>query len=136
MLPLSAIFVFFLLAIVEGLFLLGRKINKLKLEFDSVNLYITKDDDERVVPLKEIVSLRLVYGKGFFDSSRMPLYRYAIGTGDADNPEEVVFTVFVKTRRNFSRFRKLVEQVNPGLRQSNFATSLDGLIRWFRRRNS
>lgn len=136
MLPITTLFFSFILAVGEGLFLIGRKLAKKKLEFDADNLYITYEGKERVVQLKDVLSLRLVYGKSLFDAARMPWYRYAIGFGDPQIPEEVVFTIFFKTRRRFSHFNQLVKQENPALQQKNWATSFDGLLGMFKRGNS
>jgi hypothetical protein len=124
------------LAVVEGLFLVGRKINHLNLEFDSGSLYINERKGKRVTPLADIVSIRMIYGQGIFDVGRSVLYRYSIGFGDPYNPEQVTFTVFVRTGRAFENFTKLVKEKNPSVEIKDWATSVDGLGRLFKRRNS
>jgi hypothetical protein len=124
------------LAIFEGLFLIGRKINPVCLEFDSDNLYINDSKGERAIPLTDIVSIRMIYGQGIFDVGRSVLYRYSIGFGDPYNPEQVSFTVFMRTGRAFSKFCNLVKEKNPAVQIKDWATSLDGIGRWFKNRNS
>lgn len=50
---------------------------------------------------------------------------------DRDN-----FHIFARNQPAFLNFRNLVKEKNPDVQQKNWATSLDGLIRWFRGRNS
>lgn len=124
------------LVLLEGLFLIGRKWKPLMLEFDADNLYITDDNGDRAIPLNEILSIRMVYGKGIFDSARTALYRYAIVCGDPNIPERVTFTVFLRARRAFSNFCDRVKEKNPSVEIKNWATSWDGLARLFRGRQS
>jgi hypothetical protein len=135
LIPIMTLAVPSFLAIGEGLFLIGRKRDHLKLEFDDDNFYINNDNGERVIPLKDIVSLQLVYSKAVFDGAKS-LYRYSISFGDPYSPEEITLTVYTKTQQAFSNFRKLVQQKNPSLQQKNWASNFDGLIGWFKRRKS
>jgi len=133
LIPITTLAFSFFLAIGEGLFLIGRKRDHLKLEFDDDNFYINNGSGEQVIPLKNIMSLRMVYGVGFLDGANS-LYRYSISFGDPYSPEEITLTIYAKTQRAFSNFRKLVKQKNPSLQQKNWATNFDGLIRWFKGR--
>jgi hypothetical protein len=134
--PIGILLFSIFLSLLEGLFLVGRKINPIRLEFDSDNLYINDRNGERAIPLTAIVSIQMIYGKRIFDSARSALYRYAIGFGDPYNPEQVKFTVFARTGRAFEQFNNLVTEKNPSVQIRNWATSLDGLGRLFKRRNS
>ena len=135
LIPIIALAFSLFLAIGEGLFLIGRKRDHLKLEFDDDNFYINNGNGEQVIPLKNIVSLRMVYSKSVFDGAKS-LYRYTISFGDPYTPEEITLTIYTKTQRTFSNFRKLVKQKNPSLQEKNWASNFDGLVGWFKGRKS
>jgi hypothetical protein len=123
--------------VLEGLFLIGRRIHPVKLEYDDDNLYITDSEGERPVALSSIVSIRLVYGRTIFDNARMSLGRYVISFGDPANPQQVGYTVFNKMARVFADFCDGAKEKNPDVEIKNWATNWDGPIaRLFNSRNS
>ncbi|HEY8970426.1 MAG TPA: hypothetical protein VIM64_15080 [Puia sp.] len=121
-------------AIMEALFVVGVRYGSVK-SFDDHNLYITRRSKETVIPLHTITSIRLASG-GLGNDIRGT---YAVFLIDYDNnglTRETEICVYRRQQENFNLFKESVQYWNPSVEIRNWSTSLDGLIRLFRRRRN
>jgi hypothetical protein len=131
---ISGCVIFFSLftAISEALFVSYFKFFARQIECDGENLYIKRQQAETTIPLGDITTIRLTTTWGNGIRGNFVVYRIAY----VDNGEkrETRITVYSKMGHNFDQFEKRVKARNPSVEIKNWATSFDGVIRWFRKR--
>ena len=119
-------------AIMEALFVVGVRNGSVK-SFDDHNLYITRRNKETVIPLDTITSIRLASG-GVGNDIRGTYAVFLINYDNDGLSRETEICVYRRQNNNFDLFKDSVQQHNPSVEIRNWSTSLDGLIRLFRRR--
>lgn len=133
-LVLVVIFFSFFLSIFEGLFILNAKILYKRVEFDGQNLYITARGKEAVVPLAKIMRIDMLSsGRG----SRGTFSGYEVSyTGPDGERAWVYITVYWKKTPQFDQFTSLVKAQNPALQVKTVTTTLDAIIKLFKRKKT
>lgn len=119
-------------AIMDTLFVVGIRYGSVK-GFDENNLYVTRRGQEKVIPLNMITNIRLASNGGVGNDIRGT---YAVFMIDYDNnglARETEICVYRRQNDNFNLFKERVQYCNPSVEIRNWSTSMDGLIRLFRR---
>jgi hypothetical protein len=109
------IFVIIIFEIIMGIFLLGISLLKV-VQFDSNNLIITKGEDEKSIPLKNIHTIKMTIV--FFIDSSVWKIKYL----DIDKTEK---SVRLLPNANFLEFKELVELKNDDVKIKNWSSSFD-----------
>ena len=136
--PLADIFLGFaavlcvLYAIMDALFVVGTRYRGEK-SFDEDNLYIIRRGKETIIPLDTITSIRLA-SSGINNGVRGTSVDYVIEYDYDNRSREVEITIYRPTQDSFNLFKERVQRKNPSVEIKNWSTSLDGLIRLFRRK--
>jgi len=129
---LVVIFLSFFLSIFEALFIINAKLLYKRVEFDADNLYITSRKVETAVPLKKIVRIDMLNsGRG----SRGTFYGYEISYVGTDGEKAWVYvTIYWKKTGAFDTFKSMVKEQNPAVEGKMVVTTIDGIIRFFKRK--
>lgn len=109
------IFVIIIFEIIMGIFLLGISLLKV-IQFDSNNLIITKGEDEKSIPLKNIHTIKMTII--FFIDSSVWKIKYL----DIDKTEK---SVRLLPNANFLEFKELVELKNDDVKIKNWSSYFD-----------
>lgn len=102
------------------------------ISFDEERLYISKHGRETVILLASITSIRLA-PEGINRTVRGNYVSYLIDYEDDGRMKDTEIGIFSKMGPNLTQFMEQVRQQNPSVEIKNRSTSLDGLIRLFRR---
>jgi len=116
----------------DALFVVGVRFGSIK-SFDEKNLYIARRNNETVVPLNTITSIRLASNGGVGNDIRGTYAVFIIDYDSNGLSRETEICVYRRQKDNFNLFKERVQYYNPSVEIRNWSTSLDGLIRLFRR---
>ena len=122
-------------SISDALFVLDCKFFQKQVDCDGDNLYVIRKSGETTIPFSSISSVRLSNwgSKGVRGSSSI----YIIGYQDPDGrSKELDITLFFKMGKNFSLFEKWLQTKNPSAEIKNWSTSIDPIVRFFRKKKN
>ena len=120
-------------SISDALFVLDCKFFQKQVDCDENNLYVIRKSGETTIPFSSISFVRLTNSgsKGVRGSS----YIYVVGYQDSDGrSKELDITLFLKMGKNFDLFEKRLQTKNPAAEIKNWSTSIDPIIRFFRKK--
>jgi len=122
-------------AILDALFVWYQNYLRSQLfAFDQENFYIIRKDGTEQVPLQNIFEIAL--SSGSQKGVRGYLNDYRISYTSDGEQKDVLVSIYYRMRANFNDFKQIVSTKNPSVKMKNWATSLDGIFRLFKKRKS
>jgi hypothetical protein len=122
-------------AILDALFVWYQNYLRSQLfAFDQENFYIIRKDGTEQVPLRNIFEIAL--SSGSQKGVRGYLNDYRISYTSDGEQKDVLVSIYYRMRANFNDFKQIVSTKNPSVKMKNWATSLDGIFRLFKKRKS
>jgi hypothetical protein len=102
--------------------------------FDQENFYVIRKDGTEQIPLQNIFEIALSSGsqkgvRGYSNDYRISY------TSDGEQ-KDVLVSIYYRMRANFDDFKQIVSTKNPSVKMKNWATSLDGIFRLFKKRKT
>ena len=120
-------------SISDAWFVLDCTFFQKQVDCDEDNLYVIRKKEVTIIPLSSISFVRLTNwgSKGVRGSSSI----YVVGYQDSDGrSKELDITLFLKMGKNFDLFEKRVQAKNPTAEIKNWATNIDPIIGFFRKK--
>jgi hypothetical protein len=125
----------FVFAIMDASFVLDLRLFKKTIECDQGNLYLTRKDQETTIPFSAITSLRLSLTGFNSRNVRGAYWIYLIDYTDmSGKSKQTEITVYNKMSGHFELFEKRLKEKNPSVEIKNWATSLDWVVRLFKKK--
>ncbi len=124
----------FFLTVLEMLFLIKVKLFRAKVEYDNENLYITRGEQENMIPLTSIDAVRII--NNFNSGVRGNYSQYRIRYSDQGLHDSITIAVYNPYRESLNKFICLVREKSPDSDTKNYSESVDWLVDLFKRKDA